>query len=270
MKDQPLRLETNGSGDSVLFLHGAGVGGWSWTLQAEALPEFHCLAPDMPGHGLRARDSRFTVRGATEEMAELIRARGRNGKAHIVGLSLGAQVALQLAADHPHLVSSAFLSGALVLPRAKSPLSMLEPALGPFSTILLASYMPLRNFEFSIRSNMKASNIPERFIEPFKEDTRLRSLPGLLGVLEEYGRYRIPTSLPTSSTPILALSTENEPDLLDESARAIERTARNARAYRVSGAMHTWNLGNPGLFTATLRAWLMGVELPKAVSKLED
>ena len=50
-------------------------------------------------------------------IADLIRDRGHDGRAHVIGLSLGAQTAIQLLAATPHLVDHALLSGALV-PRA--------------------------------------------------------------------------------------------------------------------------------------------------------
>lgn len=44
-------------------------------------------------------------------MAALIRRYARNGKAHIVGLSLGGNFAMALAAAHPDLSLSLFVSG---------------------------------------------------------------------------------------------------------------------------------------------------------------
>jgi pimeloyl-ACP methyl ester carboxylesterase len=232
------------------------------------MPEYHCLAPDLPGSGLRARTSSFTVKGAADEMAALIRAQARDARAHVVGLSLGAQVGLQLVADHPSVVSSAFLSGPLVLPKV-TPLAALEPLLRPLNTLNLSLYAPFRNLAPLVRANMRAANIPERFLEPFKADTNARTVPGLLRTLEEYGKFRVPESLPACAVPMLALATENEPSIIHDSAREIARVAGNARACFVAGAAHTWNLGSPGLFTATLRAWLRDAELPGAVSNLE-
>jgi pimeloyl-ACP methyl ester carboxylesterase len=268
MNDGAVRLETHGAGESVLFLHGGGVGGWSWALQMEHLPEYHCIAPDLPGHGLRAATSAFTMRGAVEDASELIQSRARGGKAHVVGLSLGAQVGLQLVSDCPHLVRSAFLSGPLVLPRV-SPVVLLEPLVLPLSSALLALYMPFRNLKPVLHANMWATNIPKRFERPFSEDVRLRSVSGLMQTLEEYGRFRLPKKLHDVDVPTLMLVGEREPPIMHDSARAVVQAFPKSRGYRVARMEHTWNLGHSGLFTATLRAWLGRAELPEALTPLE-
>ena len=47
-------------------------------------------------------------------MAELIRSRVGSGRAHVVGLSLGAQVGVQLLATEPKLVDRAVLCGTVI------------------------------------------------------------------------------------------------------------------------------------------------------------
>ena len=39
---------------AILFLHGSPLSGRMWQPQLDSLTEFHCLAPDLPGHGLSA------------------------------------------------------------------------------------------------------------------------------------------------------------------------------------------------------------------------
>lgn len=37
--------------EALLFLHGAGLSSTQWEPQLEALSDYHCLAPDLPGNG---------------------------------------------------------------------------------------------------------------------------------------------------------------------------------------------------------------------------
>jgi len=39
---------------AILFLHGSPLSGRMWAPQLESLADFHCLAPDLPGHGMSA------------------------------------------------------------------------------------------------------------------------------------------------------------------------------------------------------------------------
>ena len=102
------------SAPTIVFLHGGGVSGWSWQPQIEAFPDYHLLVPDLPEHGRSLAEAPFTIPDAAERVANLIRDRGHGGRAHVIGLSLGAQIAIQLLAAAPEIVDHALLSGALV------------------------------------------------------------------------------------------------------------------------------------------------------------
>ena len=41
---------------TVVLLHGVGGNGSMWTDLMAGLPEYHCLAPDLPGHGSQPSD----------------------------------------------------------------------------------------------------------------------------------------------------------------------------------------------------------------------
>lgn len=110
-------VETHrGAGPSVLFLHGGNVAGWMWCEQAALLPDYHGIVPDLPGFGSSAEAGvRWTALAAVaDDLAGLVRARAPEGRAHIVGLSLGGIVGTVLAARHPDVVGSAFVTGAAV------------------------------------------------------------------------------------------------------------------------------------------------------------
>jgi 3-oxoadipate enol-lactonase len=86
----------------VLLLHGLGSCGEDWALQRPSLlPYFTLLAPDLRGQG----DSPMPVGWPTiADLAadvRLLLERLAIRSAHVVGLSLGGVVALQLAADEP-------------------------------------------------------------------------------------------------------------------------------------------------------------------------
>src|SRR5258708_7572840 len=90
----PLHLAEFGPAQapSILFLHGGGVGGWSWRPQIEAFQaDYHLLVPDLPEHGQSLDVAPFSMNDAAARMAELIHRRAHGGHAHVVGLSLGAQ-----------------------------------------------------------------------------------------------------------------------------------------------------------------------------------
>src|ERR1700676_5643973 len=81
------------SAPTICFLHGGGVSSWMWTPQVEALQDtYHCLLPDLPEHGLSASVRPFTIADAARRVAELIRELAHGGRAHVIGISEGAQI----------------------------------------------------------------------------------------------------------------------------------------------------------------------------------
>ena len=104
------------TGPTIVFLHGTRLTGASWATQVAALgDDFHCLAPDLPGHGSSA-DAPFTLEAAAGDVIDLVEREAHGGRALLVGLSLGGYVAMAVAARRPELVSGLAVSGATAEP----------------------------------------------------------------------------------------------------------------------------------------------------------
>lgn len=97
----------------LVWLHGSGDSGQIWGAVIAALPEFHSVALDLPGHGAlveRPGPERMGVVEYADAMrSELTRRELRN--VCLIGHSLGSAIALQLALDHPALVRRLVLVG---------------------------------------------------------------------------------------------------------------------------------------------------------------
>ncbi|ODC02613.1 alpha/beta hydrolase [Terasakiispira papahanaumokuakeensis] len=111
-----------GTGYPVICLHGGGAGAVTWYPSIGPLSQhFHVIAPDIVGYGESdkpdaAYDKAYFVTWLKQWLDELGITR-----AHIIGLSQGGAIALQLALDYPEVVDKLVLvdSGGL---GAKSPL----------------------------------------------------------------------------------------------------------------------------------------------------
>ncbi len=100
----------------MVFLHGTRLTGGEWTAQLAALGDaFHCLAPDLAGHGTAAGIP-FTLDDAARRIADLIEHEAHGGQAVVVGLSLGGYVAMAVAAGWPDRVAGIAISGATAEP----------------------------------------------------------------------------------------------------------------------------------------------------------
>ena len=101
------------TGETIILLHGGNMAGWTWDAQVNGMPDRHVLTPDLLGYGQRRNLTWPGIAGAADDIAEIIRSRAIDGRAHVVGLSLGGLVAVHLIHRHPKLVSTCTISGAV-------------------------------------------------------------------------------------------------------------------------------------------------------------
>lgn len=118
-----------GRGETVLAIHGITANAMSWSVVADALPDTRLLAVDLRGRGRSGGlPGPFGLRRHAEDLAELLDA-GRTGPVVVAGHSMGAFVAVALAAHRPELVRALVLvDGGLPL---AGPVDGIEAALGP-------------------------------------------------------------------------------------------------------------------------------------------
>jgi pimeloyl-ACP methyl ester carboxylesterase len=257
---------------TICFLHGGGVSGWMWRPQVEALQDtYHCLVPDLPEHGLSAAVQPFTIDGAAHRVTELIRERGHGGRAHIIGLSEGAQIAVYLLGSAPEVVDHAIISSALIYPLPGIGL------LGPqgFALIFRLFAAPFLHSDWYVRLNMRYGNaLPAQYFPEVREDTRRMTATSFAHMLLENQHFRIPAGLDRVQTPALIIAGQHELALVRQSARDLAAALPAGQAYLVAiskrGAEeHSWNLQRPELFNAVTSAWLTDRPLPPGLLPLQ-
>lgn len=114
LPDRPLHHTVLGhAGPPVILLHGLGSSSADWPEQRAALePGYRVIAVDLPGHGGSPLPrGALTIESMAADVAALL-AHLAAGPAHVVGLSLGACVALRLALEAPGRVRSLTLVNA--------------------------------------------------------------------------------------------------------------------------------------------------------------
>lgn len=95
------------SAATVVFLHGLGSSSKDWSDQVPVLlPKFSVLLVDLRGHGLSDKPAGpYSIKGMAADVASLLAYLNLTA-VHAVGLSMGAQIAMQLALDSPNAVTS--------------------------------------------------------------------------------------------------------------------------------------------------------------------
>lgn len=255
--------ETNPKNEeTILFLHGYSMAGWMWDEQVKTLPNYHCIVPDLPEHG-KSRDIRpFNIKNAAEEVIGIIKKHAHDGKAHLVGMSLGAQVVLQILNMAPDVVDHAFISGAVVNknPSSETFLELLD--------YLIRIYVPAKNDNLTVGSYIRSYGIPKDLIKKFKESTYLIRFESAENILRESILFNIPPNLENADNSVLVMAGEKDYRVIKEHARDLADILPNSKAYLAPGVGHMWNIESPELFNQVLRLWITKQSLPNSLKQI--
>jgi len=191
----------------------------------------------------------------------------------VVGLSEGAQIAVQLLATAPERVEKAVVSSALVLP---------IPGMGwAASRALLAwtyrlSIPPFKQSDWWIRLNMKyAAGIPVEYYSDFKKDFQEMTESEWINLITANQTFRLPAGLEKAAAPTLVLAGEKEYPAMKQSARDLVKALPHASGGFVNlgrnSSMtkeHNWALTVPEVFAQTVRAWIDARPLPEEIKSM--
>jgi pimeloyl-ACP methyl ester carboxylesterase len=233
---------------AIVFVHGTRLTRAAWAAQLDDLGgEFRAIAVDLPGHGSRAGEP-FSLEGAADVVAAAIRTGATDGRAIVVGLSLGGYVAMILAAREPELVRGLVLAGATAEP------------IGIRSVGFLALAAALDRLDGPALSRLNGwffrTRYPPATAGPIIAGgfwarggaTALRALVG----------QRFMPRLATYPGPTLILNGEWDlPFRL--SSGSFAGAARDARRVRLAGALHLSNLDRPAAFNHAIREFARSV-----------
>ena len=241
----------------VVFVHGLIASRWTWRQTTAQFADYHCLAPDLPGHGESHGVAWKSIADAARQVVELVQAKAAGGKATLVGLSLGAMVSLQALNDAPHAVNGVVVTGANLLPL-------------PWKVRLLSLVMlPGLRSERFLKASAEGLRLPEEAIPLSRADLeRFSRLTALRASLAASG-FRLPKRLVGASSPLLALAGEQENIRVLDSLHILLKALPNAQACKAPGGRHGWIGEQPELWARTLRAWLEEAPLPEELIRVQ-
>lgn len=248
--------------ETIMFIHSENMAGWMWDEQVKALNDYHCIIPDLLEHGQSKDVQQFNIIDAADKLILLIKDRTHDGKAHLVGMSMGAQIILEILNKAPEVVDHALISGALINsnPQDETFLKLLN--------YIIRKYIPVKNDNLSIGSYIRSYHMPRNYRKNYRESTRIIPQDTAERIIRENILFEMPSNLASVDVPVLVMVGEKDYNVIKESARDLVNTLPNCEAYLAPGMGHMWNMESPELFNQVLRCWIRKKPLPDNLKKL--
>lgn len=201
----------------VILIHGAGSNHLCWPAEIRRLRDVTVYAIDLPGHGKSSGVAHHRVSSYLFAIIEFIAQQGHN-QAVLVGHSLGAAIALQLALDQPqHVTGLVCISGAASF--------QIDP------TFINLFRLP--------QTQRKAQELLARFFVPQHGKSNwypnlLKSLPTVRNSLwyadlHASAHFDLRSQLSRITTPTLVLAGQEDPLVPISDATHLARQLPNAR-----------------------------------------
>jgi pimeloyl-ACP methyl ester carboxylesterase len=249
---------------TIVLIHGLLSSHLEWAFVTPHLEAYHLLVVDAPGHSSSTHLLPARISPAADRVAALIRHRAHRGRAHVVGLSMGGFIALDLARRHPSLVLSAFATGA-------------APFEGSFK--FLASHPSIIWYLMAF-----IDALPESMYWWLAGRRGLLRHPELRVEMRRNRRWEVVRDVYSS---ILELGWEEVREITEVRTLSIaggvqdqvnatrkmgiiwkEEGLRESKAVVVRDAMHAWDLQLPDLFAEGVKSWVEGRDLPARFEEL--
>jgi 3-oxoadipate enol-lactonase len=256
LADLDLYYEVTGEGAPLLLLHGLGSSSRDWELQ---LPDFsrhfRVIAVDVRGHGRSGKPpGPYSVDQFAVDTGALLQKLAL-GPAHVVGISMGGMIALQLALDSPEYVRSLVIvnSAPELVPRSFGQRVQL------WQRLLVARFCTMRQIGTFIGRRLfpkaEQAALLQIFIERWAENDKrayVHAFRALLG-------WSVTGRLAEIRQPVLVLAAEHDyvPLAYKEAYVAQMPTARLAA---IADSRHATPIDQPEAFNRTVLAFLEEVE----------
>lgn len=213
----------------IILLHGGGLSWWSYREVAQLLEtNYHVILPILDGHANADKDF-TTIRDNAIEIVEYIENNFCGSVKMIGGLSLGAQILLEILSLKKDICQYAIIESALVLP-SKLTYALIKPAFG-------SSYGLIKQKWFS-KLQFKSLKIKNDLYEEYYRDTCLISKENMIAFLEENSVFSFKDTISDVCAKVFIYVGEKENQAMKKSAKLIHNKIPNSELYILPNLAH--------------------------------
>ncbi len=238
----------NSSKPVIILIHGGGLSAWMWNRQVEAWEkDYFIITPILDGHG---EDYRTPFVSITDTAAKIVRYIDENCGGNVFaigGLSIGAQIVVEMLSVRKNIAEKAVIESALVIP-------MKWVASSAKLTYDIAfSWIKMKWFSRLQARSMYIAD--ETFLDYYADSTRMTK-ESLINMTVSNSLFSLPESLENSGTKALIICGAKELAVMKKSATLLNEILKTSRLAVIESCGHGFSIKSPADYISLVTAFL--------------
>ena len=215
--------------NTIVLLHGGGLSWWNYREAAEFLQkDYHVILPVLDGHAESDRPF-TTIEDNAAEIISFIDEHLDGSVTLLGGLSLGAQIRLEILSQRNGICRYALIESADVIP-SKLTNALIGPALH-------SSYALIKSRSFA-RLQFKSLHIKPELFEDYYRDSCRISKQDMIAFMKANTSYSLKDSFSRVTAEIHVYYGEKEIGEIKQSAKVICQANPSCRLHELKGLRH--------------------------------
>lgn len=235
----------------VVLLHGGGVGPWSMqSIIAQLEKQYEVFAPCIEGHSARYNEPFKSIEASASALIQTLETKFDKPVFAIAGLSLGAQIVIEMLCQKPDICKHVLIESGLVIPM-------------PWMTSIMSPtykwLYPLLKKRWFSKWQAKALCVKADDFETYFEESQKMQLETLINMSRSNGLYALKPSIGAYKGHCVIIVGEREPKVMIQSADQLEHRIPGSQKMVLPHFSHgELSLKNPDQYVAIFKKMCEG------------
>ena len=231
--------------ETIILLHGGGLSWWNFREEARLLQnEYHIILPVLDGHA--ESDCSFTtIEDNASEIITFIDHKF-NGKVLLIGgLSLGAQILLEILSQRSDICQKAIIESAAVIP-SKIINALIKPTFG-------STYSLIKNKKFA-KLQFQTLHMQKKLFEDYYHDTCQIKKDDMISFMKANTSYELKDKICETSASVYIFLGEKENKEIFHSAEVMQKKIPMSQTKVIPDLYHgEFSLNYPEKYVNTIK-----------------
>lgn len=215
---------------TIILLHGGGLSDWSWKKVVNQIQsEFHIITPIIDGHGEDGKTEFISIEDSANKLIDYVDI-NYNGKIFAIGgLSIGAQIVIEVLSKRSNIAQYAIIESALVY-----------PTIGVNAWAVPAYHLLYGLIKRRWFSKMQAKSlcVPSELFESYYTDSMKITKQSLINITLSNGNYTLKESISNTTAQVLVIVGAKEIGIMKKSADLLHSKIKDSRLFVAPGMKH--------------------------------